>query len=216
MYRPLLVASTLLATATSLHAQTTVRREAGDRSHFSMAEVSCEFGVVEVKPEQVAQERSRRPRSPGAASALSALGIAAPVLLGRAVEDHEGTGLALAVGGIVLGPALGYVYAGQTGRGLSHAGLRALVLGGAVGGTLGICSVGDCSLGIFGPSGAALAPAMVLLIGGSLATTWLALHDISRVADHLRARNEGFAALTVQPTYFRESRSPGLLVTWRR
>ncbi len=154
-------------------------------------------------------------RSPGLAHALSALGTAAPIALGLAIK--EGTGVTLLAAGLVIGPALGCVYAGDAGRGMAHAGIRAAVLGAAFGGAAAICSVGDCSLGIFGEeTGGALAPAVMLVLGGVVATAVLAVRDVNRVGDRVRARNQRLAAVSVRPAYFPQSRTVGLLVTWRR
>lgn len=162
-----------------------------------------------------AQERERYgARSPGAALALSALGTAAPIWLGVASEGPtEVVKVGLFASGLVLGPALGWVYAGEAGRGMAHAGIRAAVLGAAVGGAVVICSAGDCSLGIFGPSGAELAPAVMLGLAGVVVTTLLAVRDIVRVEERVRARNKRLAAVSVQPAFFPESRTAGLLVT---
>lgn len=153
-------------------------------------------------------------RSPGTAVALSALGTAAPIGLGLA--GGGGTGVGLALSAVVLGPALGYVYAGEAGRGMAQAGIRALVLAAAVGGAVAICSTGDCSLGIFGgETGSELLPATTLVLGGLVATTVLAVRDISRVGGWVRARNQQRAAVSVQPAYFPQSSTAGLIVTWR-
>ena len=125
-------------------------------------------------------------RSPGTAVTLSALGTVVPIALGLA-----GGGVGLLAGGLVLGPALGYVYAGEAGRGMAHAGIRAAILGAAVGGAVAICSAGNCNIGIFGGgSGGELVPAAIFLLGGVVATTVLAVRDINRAGDRLRARNQ--------------------------
>ena len=41
------------------------------------------------------------------------------------------------------------------------------------------------------------------------------VRDIYQVGDLVRAQNQELAAFSVQPTYFPESRTAGLLVTWR-
>ncbi len=131
-------------------------------------------------------------RSPGVAHALSALGTATAITLGLA-----GGGVGLLAGGLVLGPALGYVYAGEAGRGMVHAGIRAAILGAAVGGAVAICSAGNCDIGIFGESGGELVPAAMFLLGGVVATTVLAVRDITRAGDRVRARNQPLNRLRV-------------------
>jgi hypothetical protein len=131
-------------------------------------------------------------RSPGTAVTLSALGTAVPIALGL-----TGRGVGLLAGGLVLGPALGYVYAGEAGRGMAHAGIRAAILGAAVGGAVAICSAGNCNIGIFGESGGELVPAAFFLLGGVVATTVLAVRDINRAGDRLRARNQPLNRLRV-------------------
>jgi hypothetical protein len=148
-------------------------------------------------------------RSPGTAVTLSTLGTAVPIALGLA-----GGGVGLLAGGLVLGPALGYVYAGEAGRGMAHAGIRAVVLGATVGGAVLICSAGECN--VLGPDSGALAAAGILVLGGVVATAVLAVVDIVRVGDRVRARNQRLGAVTLRPAYFPASRAAGLLVTWRR
>ena len=152
-------------------------------------------------------------KSAETARRLSLLGTAAPIALGFAVAGHaRGKSFTLLVGGIVLGPALGYVYAGETGRGIGGAGLRLAALGIGAAGAIVICLTNDCNAT---SAGGALGAAAVSLLAGGVVTTVLAAVDIIRVADWVRARNQQLAAVSVQPTYFPESRTAGLLVTWR-
>ena len=152
-------------------------------------------------------------KSPETARRLSLLGTAAPIALGFAVAGHaRGKSFTLLVGGIVLGPALGYVYAGETGRGIGGAGIRLAVLGVGAAGAVVICSTGDCNTT---SDGGAFGAAITFLAAGVVVTTVLASVDIIRVGDRVRARNQRLAAVSVQPTYFPESRTAGLLVTWR-
>ena len=69
------------------------------------------------------------PKSPGTAFVLSLTSTAAPILLGAAIQD--GVGGVLVLSGLVVGPSVGHLYAGQVGRGLGTIGLRA---GGTVAG----------------------------------------------------------------------------------
>ena len=92
-------------------------------------------------------------RSPRRARWLSVLGTAAPLAVAYAVDKIgvEDSGGELAVGGLVLsgvvfGPVLGYVYAGDSGRGMAHAGIRAAVVGGTALAAVVICSGRDCDI----------------------------------------------------------------------
>ena len=146
-------------------------------------------------------------KSPGVARTLSFLGTAVPIAASFAFAEGvfpDAVG-ALLVGGVVLGPVLGYVYAGEPGRGMAQAGIRAAVLAGTVG-AMGISGWSTQEIGL---------PAMLVTAGG-VATTVLAVRDIIQVGDRVRAGNQRLAAFSVRPTYFPESRSAGLLVTWRR
>ena len=149
-------------------------------------------------------------KSPETARILSLLGTAAPIALGLAIGESRM--VTLVVGGLFLGPALGYVYAGETRRGVVGAGIRLAVLGVGAAGAVVICSTGDCNTT---SDGGAFGAAITFLAAGVVVTTVLASVDIIRVGDRVRARNQRLAAVSVQPTYFPESRTAGLLVTWR-
>ena len=159
-------------------------------------------------------------KSPRRARWLSVLGTAAPLAVAYAVDKIgvEDSGGELAVGGLVLsgvvfGPVLGYVYAGDPGRGMAHAGIRAAVIGGTALAAVVICSGRDCD--ILGDPGPELALAGAVVAVGGVYTAWLVVRDIYQVGDLVRAQNQELAAFSVQPTYFPESRTAGLLVTWR-
>ena len=146
-------------------------------------------------------------RSPGVARAHSFLGTAVPIAAGFAFAEGvfpDAVG-SLLVGGVVLGPVLGYVYAGEVGRGMAHAGIRAAVLAGTVG-----------AIGVSGWSTHEIGPAALLVTAGGVASIVLAVRDIIQVGDRVRARNQRLGAISVRPTYFPKSRTAGLLVTWRR
>ena len=159
-------------------------------------------------------------KSPYTARMRSAIGIAVPLAAAYAI-DKIGVGDpggelaigALVLGGVVLGPVLGYVYAGEAGRGMSHAGIRAAVVGGTAGVAVGICALGNCD--VLGSPGPELVLAALLAAGGGVYTALLIVRDIDRVGDRVRARNQRLRAVSVQPTYFPESRRAGLVFTWR-
>ena len=67
----------------------------------------------------------------------------------------------------------------------------------------------------FGSPGPELALAAAVVVAGAAFTTFLVVRDIGEVGDRVRARNQRLGAVSVQPTYFPESRTAGLLVTWR-
>ena len=76
-----------------------------------------------------------------------------------------------------------------------------------------ICSGRDCD--ILGDPGPELALAGAVVAAGAVYTAWLVVRDINQVGDLVRPQNQELAAFSVQPTYFPESRTAGLLVTWR-
>ena len=144
-------------------------------------------------------------KSPEVARGLSILGTVVPLFT------------PLAWVAPLLGPVPGYVYAGEARRGLAQAGIRVAVLGGTAAAVVGICAVGDCSLGWSGndETGGALPLAAAVGVAGGVSIIVLAVRDILQVDDRVRARNQRLGAVSVQPTYFPESRTGGLLVTWR-
>ena len=144
-------------------------------------------------------------RSPGVALALSLVGTAIPIAV--SLRGNDGAAYALMAGGLVLGPVVGYVYAGEAWRGMAHAGVRAAVLGVTFGSALIIRDPNDDrkNRGLL----------VTLVLGGALATTVLTVLDINRVDDRVRARNQGVAA-SLRSAYFAESRTDVLVVTWRR
>ena len=150
-------------------------------------------------------------KSPEVARRRSILGTVVPIAAGFATAFSP-----LVFGGLLLGPVLGYVYAGEARHGMAQAGIRAAVLGGTAAVVVGICAVGDChtALGV-SPEGGALLLAVPVVVAGGVYTIVLAVRDINQVDDRVRARNQRLGAVSVQPTYFPESRTAGLLVTWR-
>jgi hypothetical protein len=154
-------------------------------------------------------------KSPGMARRLSILGTSVPLGVAYAIDkigfgDPEGE---LAVGGIVLGPVLGYAYAGERGRGMRHAGIRAAVVGGTALTAVVICSGRDCD--VLNSPGPELTLAGAVVAAGAVYTILLIVRDINEVGDRVRARNQRLGAVSVQPTCFPESRTAGLLFTWR-
>ena len=152
-------------------------------------------------------------KSPEVARRRSILGTVVPIAAGFAIDEAA----LLVFVGPLLGPVLGYVYAGEARRGMAQAGIRAAVLGGTAAVVVGICAVGDCNFAASGndETGGALPLAAAVVVAGGVYTIVLAVRDINQVDDRVRARNQRLGAVSVQPTYFPESRTAGLLVTWR-
>ncbi len=154
-------------------------------------------------------------RSPSMVRTLSFLGTAVPIAASFAFAEGvfpDAVG-PLLVGGLVLGPILGYVYAGEVGRGMAQAGIRAVVLAGTVGAAVLICSGGGCDF--YGSPGSEELLVGAVVAAGVVMTSFLAVRDIIQVGDRVRAPNQRLGVVSVRPTYFPESRTAGLLFTWR-
>ena len=103
-------------------------------------------------------------KSPSVAHVLSVLGTSLPIAAGYAI----GEAALVVYGGLLLGPVLGYVYAGEARRGMAQAGIRAAVLVGTVAAVGGICAVGDCNFAVSGSdeTGGALLLAVAVVVAG--------------------------------------------------
>jgi len=170
-------------------------------------------GTVAVLPGQ--EPEPYEAKSPTLARRLSIIGTALPLAVGYALDkggygDEVGP---VVVGGLILGPVLGYVYAGEAGRGMAQAGLRAAVMGATAGVMIAICSRGGCDP--LQSLGAEAALAVVVAVAGGVYTGMLIMRDIDGIGDRVRARNQRLGAISVLPTYFPESRAAGLVLTWR-
>ena len=75
-------------------------------------------------------------KSPGTAFVLSLASTAGPMLAGPAMGN--GAGGVLFLGGLIIGPSIGHLYAGQVGRGLGTIALR------GVGTVVGVTSIIGC------------------------------------------------------------------------
>jgi 4-amino-4-deoxy-L-arabinose transferase-like glycosyltransferase len=159
------------------------------------------------------EPESYETKSPGVARGLSFLGTAVLTGASAAFALAEGTAVPLVFGGLVLGPVLGYVYAGEARRGIVHAGIRAAVIGVTAGAAFLICSERNCDL--LAGAGPELGLAMAVVAAGGAITAFLIGRDIIRVGDQVRARSQRLGAVSVQPAYFPESRSGGLVFSWR-
>ncbi len=136
---------------------------------------------------------------PGAAVALSAAGTVVPVL-GAFLGAHSGVDAPAAgylfLGGVTLGPALGYVYAGHGERGFAGAAARTAILFG------GIALSEDCAA-----------------CGGVVAVGLLAavLFDLAHLSNVVAAENEARREWShrVQPTVDPSTGAAGVRVEVR-
>jgi hypothetical protein len=153
------------------------------------------------------------PRSSSAARALALFGTAVPVTFSAATG--QGDARPMLAGALVLGPALGYIYAGNAQVGLRRAGRRALVLGGAAAASAAICAAGDCALGLFGsPSGSTLPIASKILAAGMLTTAVLAAADIVAAGSVAALDVDQRRPAQVRPAIDPLTRTVGMALAW--
>ena len=144
-----------------------------------------------------------RYRDPSGATVLSAAFTVLPTLAGIAVfagDTEAGAGYLLFMGGLTLGPAIGYFSTGRVGRGMAGFGIRTGVFIGSL--------VAACALGWDTCSGSQESTAVAVLVGGLAITAALAVYDIVKVRRKLPA--ETAARATVYPTYVAATKSPGI------
>ena len=144
-----------------------------------------------------------RYRDPSGATVLSAAFTVLPTLAGIAViagDTESGAGYLLFMGGLTLGPAIGYFSTGRVGRGMAGFGIRTGVFIGSFGAAFAICW-DNCS-------GSQESTAAAVLVGGLAITAALAVYDIVKVRRKLPA--ETAARATVYPTYVAATKSPGI------
>jgi hypothetical protein len=110
----------------------------------------------------------------------------------------------------------GYLYGGKAGRGLAHAGIRAAVLGVAVGGATLLCARKACDTSGGTYDGGRTLSAGLLIGVGAVSTVGLAIEDILHVGGAVRARKREVSAISVQPTYSPRSHAAGFAVNWQR
>ncbi len=144
-----------------------------------------------------------RYRDPSGATVLSAAFTVLPTLAGIAViagDSESGAGYLLFMGGLTLGPAIGYFSTGRVGRGLAGFGIRTGVFIGSL--------VAACAAGWDTCSGSQESTAAAVLVGGLAITAALVVYDIVKVRRKLPA--ETAARATVYPTYVAATKSPGI------
>lgn len=153
-----------------------------------------------------AQDRASLP-SPSAALGWSLVGTLVPVAVGASMLPGDGAGLLPMAFGLTFGPALGYWYSGQNGRGWLGVGLRMATAGAFVVG-VALCSW-DCS------SGDAGAATTLILAGGAIAVA-SAVMDIALVRGSVKRRNAWAGwAVSVAPLVRPAARSGGLVFSIR-
>ncbi|PWB70387.1 hypothetical protein C3F09_09135 [candidate division GN15 bacterium] len=173
--------------------------------------------------------RVERPLSEKAATRLSALGTIIPTGLGVIIaatrngqdvyyvdwsgyssfyhDDPDQTAAVVLIGsGLVIGPSLGYLYAGRPGRAFLGMGFRTAVGFGALIGAFATCGW-DCGPG----EGAYDAAWGIMALGGGLVAA-SAIYDIAKVGSHVRAQNRKHQSpkLSVLPEYFPGHKAVGL------
>ena len=150
-----------------------------------------------------------------AAHKYSLMGTLAPTVVGIGVSAATGgeagdIGVSLSLGGLVIGPGLGHLYAGNPGRFAIGGGIRAVALvgGGLMAAQSSENKAWDESLG-----------QVVLWIGlGTIVAVGSAIYDIrttdASVNRYIRA-NRPSTRLTVSPTWFADRHAAGVCLALR-
>ncbi len=146
-------------------------------------------------------------RSPFLAFAMSAVATGVPVALGftRTETNQETLSGILVLGGLTLGPAVGYCYGGLWGRGLVWAGVR----GGIIGLTL-LAMTSTAETGWWSSIGAVYAIGVIGLVAAGVD----ALYDVLAVGPSVSERNmqRNVFGMTVSPTYSNVTKGFGVKV----
>jgi len=144
-------------------------------------------------------------QDPVSATLLSAAFTVFPTVAGIVMvtgEEGSSAGVLLIVGGLTLGPAIGYFSAGRVGRGVAGFGVRTLVLTGTLALGLFMCP-GVCDNSDKG--------AEAVIVGGFVITAGLAAYDIATVRRKLPLEGSAsFRRVRIYPTYVAATKSPGL------
>lgn len=152
-----------------------------------------------------AQDRAGLP-SPSAALGWSLVGTLVPVTVGASMLSGDGAGFLSMALGLTFGPALGYWYSGQNGRGWLGVGLRLAADGAFIAGVAMAFSDSDSAAG--GATTLALA-------GGGLAVA-SAVMDIALVRGSVKRRNAWAGwAVSVAPLVRPAAHAGGLVVSVR-
>ncbi len=149
-------------------------------------------------------------KSPFLAFALSAIATGLPVAYGLSLDgtQHETAGGLLFAGGLILGPAMGFFYGEEWGRGFSGAGIRAGLTGVSV--LLMASSVSSSH-----SFGEAVGGAMVVGALGVLAVGVDAIYDLIVVGPTISEQNDmrQVFSISMSPVYRPDSRSMGFHIT---
>jgi len=167
-------------------------------SHFALC--------IPLTAQNSQSERAVSDKSPATASFIALSGTVLPVLAGFTLDSPAG--VIMISGGLVLGPVLGYGYMDNGKLGLRYAGYRAIALGATIGTVSLICSLGDCSLGIFGSEeGSEFGLAVTIAVVGTISTVFLNLHDTFSIGRRVESRGK---RLAISPVYFPQEKAPGM------
>ncbi len=149
-------------------------------------------------------------KSPFLGFLLSATATGVPLGCGIALDgsENEDAGMWLALGGIVVGPATGFLYGGESGRGLLGIGIRV----GLIGGSVLMMSARASNARTLGE---ALDGIVVIGVIGLAAVGVSALYDIFTVGSSISEKNamQKVFGISVSPTYGPNKRSMGIRLT---
>lgn len=149
-------------------------------------------------------------KSPAVAFTLALGGTTGIIAMGF-ISDRTSTRTSLAATGIVLGPVLGYAYLEEAGLGLKYAAARALILGGSAAASYLICYYSDCGIGFFRENGGEFGISLTVLLVGVTAAS---LHNIVDTFSVNRRVKDHRWRLALSPTYFPDTKTPGLSTRW--
>ncbi len=144
--------------------------------------------------------------SPFVAFCFSALGTGIPLGIGIARYEKDPTALPslLIAGGLIVGPAMGYFYGGEWGRGFLGMGIRLGITGG--------CFI--VMAAAMQPNSFALGPIVAIGVVGLAVVAIDALYDLFRVPSYISEQNavRRVLGVNVAPMYSPATRSAGVQV----
>jgi hypothetical protein len=194
---------TSLAAASAIYDIAKVRRTVRERNRRI-----AELGIVAGRPQ--AREFPFVPKSETKAFRYSIVGTLLPIGMGFVLQGLTGNTdyAGLAYPGILVGPSLGYFYAGSPARAIGGIGIRCVALSAGLLFGFAVSEGGDASDGEV---------AVVVSLFGLVAAD--AVYDVAHVRAHVRKKNrEGLdgASLNIVPLYLadRNASGVGLRVEW--